>query len=538
MVVILYATFVLLFPAGSSPVDKNTNKLIMVCPVFAYNNARATFLENNTNYKVISTSSSDTTSAITNLISIWHRFYHSHNWHLIHTWPKSFDFPYAYTIPKWKDVALRLPTVRSRPIVSCVAHPCRQLFRCVGQVILFCLQKIDCLHISLWKTQDLKPWILALSNLSSLPYGTNTRFLCGPGDIANCFDRLSHTYILDSLQWLFASIYQKHRSRGGRFHVNHSTNRADFGRAFDSCSCCEFDSNDAFNVVLFALDNSFFRLGNHLLRQILGSPMGAQMSSSLAMLVCIRGEHLTLSSLGNDVKLITAKRYVDDVAALIFYKHNDIPSLEKAKKILATLRNCYHSSLIVKAGDVIGNSFTFLDSIISCSDHKVSLAYYNKNHHTILSTPPHQAIIRFTPFNSFGPDHSKINVISNLLSRIHNCSQSDAAFYTSACALLTELILCASYPPRFICSRIYALASAKPPLPHLQHLLSFISNFRPDTALMFIRTNFLLTHNTHFADRPTHSTPAQPIWHYQRTHQHKRHILAHITPSLDTGLYI
>jgi hypothetical protein len=370
---------------------------------------------------------------------------------------------------------------------------------------------------------------MALSTPSALPYGTDTRFLCGPGDIANCFDRLSHTYILDSLQWLFISIYKQHRCKGARFHVNHTTDRADFGRAFDSVSCCEFDSNDAFNVVLFALENSFFTLGNHLLRQILGSPMGAQLSSSLAMLVCIRGEHLTLSSLGTDAKLITAKRYVDDVAALIFYKHNDIPSLEKANKILAALRNCYHSSLIVKAGDVIGNSFTFLDSVISCSEHKVSLAYYNKNHHTILSTPPHQAINRFTPFNSFGPDHSKINVIGNLLSRIHNCSISDASFYTSACALLTELILCASYPPRFICTRIYALASINPPLPHLQHIHRFFTNFQPETAIMFIRTNPFLTHNTHFAERPTHFTSTNPVWHYQRTYQHKRLKLSRIT---------
>ena len=435
-----------------TPVDKNASKIIMICPIFAYNNARATFIDNTTNYKVICSSPSTTANAIKNLYSVWHRTYHANNWHNIHPWPRSFSFPYAYIIPKWKDVALHLPAIRSRPIISCASHPCRQLFRCIGQAILLCLQKIDCLHFSLWKTQDVKKWIVSLSTPATLPFGTATRFLCGPGDIANCFDRLSHTYILDSLHWLFATIYKQLRCKGGRFHVNHTTNRAEFGRAFDSSTCCEFDSNDAFNVVLFALENSFFTLGNNLLRQILGSPMGALMSSALAILVCIRGEHTTLSSIGVDAKLITARRYVDDVATLIMYKHNDPPSFEKAKTLLSILRHCYHTSLIVKPGDVIENSFTFLDSVISCSEHKVSLAYYNKNHNTLLSTPSHQAVIRFTPFHSFGPDHCKINVITNLLTRIHNCSLSDASFYASACALLSELILCAYYPKKFVSS--------------------------------------------------------------------------------------
>ena len=342
-----------------TPVDKNASKIIMICPIFAYNNARATFIDNTTNYKVICSSPSTTANAIKNLYSVWHRTYHANNWHNIHPWPRSFSFPYAYIIPKWKDVALHLPAIRSRPIISCASHPCRQLFRCIGQAILLCLQKIDCLHFSLWKTQDVKKWIVSLSTPANLPFGTATRFLCGPGDIANCFDRLSHTYILDSLHWLFVTIYKQLRCKGGRFHVNHTTNRAEFGRAFDSSTCCEFDSNDAFNVVLFALENSFFTLGNNLLRQILGSPMGAQMSSALAILVCIRGEHTRLSSMGVDAKFITARRYVDDVAALSMYKHNDPPSFEKAKTLLSILRHCYHTSLIVKPGDVIENSSPF-----------------------------------------------------------------------------------------------------------------------------------------------------------------------------------
>jgi hypothetical protein len=253
-------------------------------------------------------------------------------------------------------------------------------------------------------------------------------------------------------------------------------------------ACCEFSADDAFNVAMFCIENAYFTVGpHHLLRQTFGVPMGGQLSSSLAILVCVRGEHNTFANLGADRKLFSAKRFVDDCAHVIFYKNKDPRSLAMAHCILYNLRNCYHSSLIVKPGEVINNSFVFLDCIISSSDSKLSVSYFNKNQKEIFSA--RQKITRFAPFPSFCADHIKRNSMPNALTRIANSCTTLEAFFPNACCILAEFIICSSYPRSFIAHQLYRMVFSRSNIPMLGILYKVFKYHSPADILQQLRDN-------------------------------------------------
>jgi len=61
-------------------------------------------------------------------------------------------------------------------------------------------------------------------------------------------------------------------------------------------------------------------MGNTLLKQIWGVPMGSSLSPIIAILVYTRREHYYLNSLGREVNMIQAIRYMDDVLIVAKYK--------------------------------------------------------------------------------------------------------------------------------------------------------------------------------------------------------------------------
>ena len=473
-----------------SSIDKNTHKFILLCPVLAYKMGLENLITNRNNYDLVASGTSDVRSSISYILTQWRHTHLQHNWQNIHPFATALNFPYAYLLPKWKDVSMLVQDFRCRPIVSCYRHPCEKLFHCVGKAVLLCLRNANFTHFSLWRTQDTKDWISSLAVPSQLPYGQDTRFLFGVGDISNMYDKLAHAYIIDCLQWLFESAYKVSRHYS-RFHINHDSDSAFFGRAYDSMACCEFSADDAFNIAMFCIENAYFTVGQHrLLRQIFGVPMGGQLSSALAILVCVRGEHSTFASLGADLKLFNAKRYVDDLAHVVFYKHKDPRTLARAHCLLYKLRNCYHSSLILKPGEVINNSFVFLDCIISSSDHTLSVSYFNKNQKAIFSGL--QNTTRFAPFPSFGPDHIKRNSLSNALTRIANSCTALEAFLPNACCILAEFMICSHYPKRFLVKQLSRMLSSHSSIPMIGVLFKIFKYRSPYDVLEHIRNNRFL----------------------------------------------
>lgn len=69
-------------------------------------------------------------------------------------------------------------------------------------------------------------------------------------------------------------------------------------------------------IAFFDIDNSYLKLGNYILKQIIGISMGSPLFSILAKLYCSRAEHFSINTLTNDL-CIKGIRYIDDLLLLI-----------------------------------------------------------------------------------------------------------------------------------------------------------------------------------------------------------------------------
>ena len=76
--------------------------------------------------------------------------------------------------------------------------------------------------------------------------------------------------------------------------------------------------DELFTIVNFDLRNSYFCVGDTLLKQIIGMPMGSPVSPALAQIVCAYYEtKMHAKNTGNNP--VEGVRYVDDLTAFIYY---------------------------------------------------------------------------------------------------------------------------------------------------------------------------------------------------------------------------
>ena len=135
-------------------------------------------------------------------------------------------------------------------------------------------------------------------------------------DVKRMYTELPHDAILRALEWLLhcsARRRTKHLCvrRAGRKGVR-------WGLSYDKreAACISLQQLQA--IIVWALRNATFTIGNRVMRQLFGIPMGDPTSPALATLICVHCEHQFHASLG-DVGFLPSMhagiRYFDDINA-------------------------------------------------------------------------------------------------------------------------------------------------------------------------------------------------------------------------------
>ena len=222
--------------------------------------------------------------------------------------------------------------------------------------------------------------------------------------------------------------------------------------------------------VQFDLSNVFFTLGDTVLKQINGIPMGSPNSPALAIIVCAHAEHLFACSI-TDFAHYFAKRYMDDIHLTVFYPVADRHASSLAHNFLSDFASIYPSSLTLEHTG--SGSTDFLESTISYPDYStpecLSLPsssmfcrYFIKNGPSLTSP-----ILKFSRLQHFASyrslSHRRGSLVGTLL-RIttHSCSSpSLAPMFLSTLLLLGELHKL-DFPARFLHKTISRLSLAHP----------------------------------------------------------------------------
>ena len=305
----------------------------------------------------------------------------------VHTFSTKKSVPYAYVLPKFKDIE------RMRPIVSYYNHPLKKSLNLASRALACVLKNADLDDFILWKTQDLNNEIRKINLKLRGQHGNNTKILPFCADIKNMYTELPHEDILKAVRF----ILEKCKSKTRRSNV--TIEKCKQGDAIMGKSVITrtthicFSFKEIEDICKFDLENIYFKSNGQILQQIRGVPMGSPCSPTLAICVCAYYEHLLTQKLKryefknntyDCTPIMGAIRYVDDLQAFIAFDKNDPESEELAKSIIQTMhKDAYHPDMKLKAESVSGKwpyleSHLQIISTIGIAD-KISITYNNKN---------------------------------------------------------------------------------------------------------------------------------------------------------------
>ncbi len=340
------------------PIDKNSNQLALICPAQYHAQLTSTYVHD-PHY-----GPADRTGVeIVQAFSRYHRTYHRLG---LSTWSRrvartrtgtgigagrvrpshtaasrpSTDsllpaesqarrlLPYAYILPKHKDLQHK-----TRPIVSYVPHPLRPLLQLLSRALTFLLLSLPptVTHYTLWRTSDicqqLSEFLAATRQaLSEQSY----TFLTCCSDIKNMFTELAHEHILTACQWLVTTACEQRRTRTRARAVQAAAALVMERRAHGAVywSPCYAEGRSAADqlvrvptdclsdLIRFDLSHIFFTLGDLLLQQHRGAPMGGYVSATYAIIACAYDEYRFHATLPANIHLL-ARRYIDDLLTII-----------------------------------------------------------------------------------------------------------------------------------------------------------------------------------------------------------------------------
>jgi hypothetical protein len=358
---------------------------------------------------------------------------------------------YGYADPKQSDLS------RSRGIVSYVAHPARSLFKLASKALTFLLRCLpsNVSHFTMFHLDRLPSDLLAMQR--SLPTSRN-RLVAFQTDVCEMFTNLQHSAVLDSILWLFDQASQLSPGRAQYRNTvavkRFGSREVRWGRAYNA-DWMSLTFTDLFRIVQFDLRNVFFSVGDLVLKQNNGAPIGGFISALYGNVTCARAEHQYSAFLGSDRRLLAARRCQDDVFALIA-SDDQLTSIQRASDIRDDflLNRVYTGGLTVKPVDIVDNRAKFVGATVHVGVSSVYCSAFNRNWNSLVFG--RQTFPRFHPWSSFADNQSKFGVLLGSLRRLRRFCTFEASAIVECLKLFVEL-RCIGYPDHMFFSALRRL---------------------------------------------------------------------------------
>jgi hypothetical protein len=197
--------------------------------------------------------------------------------------------------------------------------------------------------------------------------------------------------------------------------------------------------SDLLTIIEYDMNNVIFTLGDVLLRQINGIPMGGFISAPEAQLVCIYSEVQFHAGLGVDAKYISGCRYMDDLSVYISYIHNNYESMLRVRRVVHLLNHTYDESLTLEVQTAnIDQTYSYLESRIGIVGGQLSIEPNHKNYEHLLKHGK-QKLFKLQRFDSFSNTKTKTAMVVGTLYRLDNNSTDECTLHKSVLKLWFEL---------------------------------------------------------------------------------------------------
>jgi hypothetical protein len=332
------------------------------------------------------------------------------------------EIPVGYAVPKEKDIE------KMRPIVSYAKHPWKIALNTTAQIIVFLLRRMGLDETVIWRMMDVKKIVGELNEWSG-----ETRMMVG--DIKNMYTELPHKEIIEVIEWLVDRV--KGKVRGSKWLRVEKRGRGGggFGRGEVKKGWVELKMRDIVRVVMFDLNNCYIRLGDVIVQQKWGIPMGSLLSPILVIVICVKYETVFGATLGVDNRL-KIKRFMDDVWVIGKYKRgNRMEEREIDKAIIDFRTFCYHERMIIET-EGVQEMVEFLECKVSRVEGRWECEYRVKNEER--EEKKMDVLKKFVEYGSYG-DRRKVGIVMGAMARVEqNCSEK-VGILTKGLGVVREL---------------------------------------------------------------------------------------------------
>jgi hypothetical protein len=425
--------------------DKNGGKTAVICPVKMRQILIQVYFDDTDHYQKLV--GQDLQISI---VDAWNDAYISYGWRTIARFLKSGSIPYAYALPKNKDLS------KYRTIVSYANHPLKFVYRVTQRAVVFLIKMLPDTHFTLFRTQDALAQFSKMQNELSDVFGQDTAFLPMVFDVKEMFTGLHHAQIRRAIQFLIEKSTSLTRSKFVRVPRD-KARPCVFGKSANIFEVSHVSFQQIYDVVSFDIRSAVFSLGNTLFIQKSGAPIGGVLSTAEALATCAFAEYSFHSSCVVDNRVFRVCRYVDDIWGVCCYKKSDDFSLQNAQHISQMLQNnCYPGGLVLKQDEFKNGTGIFLETRVSVTGNKIYAFHHSKNLRNILESGK-QKFYTMQSSLSFSSRNSKRGVIVARLMAISKNSPDLTTLFCSVAAFFVELKIL-GYGTRILkqaCMRLY-----------------------------------------------------------------------------------
>ena len=368
--------------------------------------------------------------------------------------------PYAYMLPKDKD-----PANKGRPVVSYYNHPNKTLLKASAQAFMWMLKEIDSKGLAQsfvqFNTSDFTKTVQ--QKIATLcekePQGNLKAYL---GDIKNMYTNIPHPALFEAIDWVMDLVKKlpesQHgvaikRKQNGKSGARWATPQDQTPTMQKLWKVISIDTMVA--IMHHDIENIFFTVGDTMIQQTLGIPMGSPCSPALAIALCMHAEHRFLSHHPTPHKFV-GFRYIDDL--LVFYKDDTTPGNSATKQEITGI---YPQPLELEEEDINNGTLRYLEHWIAFSANgDLGVQHYHKNSHRIREgKPPLKNVV---DHSSFTPCGYQFGRIVGAMHRIVNSSIGHHNITQGCIVMLDELIHQMQFPKTLIKQAIQHMIATVP----------------------------------------------------------------------------
>ena len=425
------------------PLDKKLGKLIMCCPCLYKKCMEKTYdLESNEHYKVkyirphtpnieqenahdvIANMTTDTPPDNVNidqeddLLKHWKTVYHKKGWHKICQFDDKGRLGYMYAIFKNKNTidqnTRESKYKKARTITPYYRHPMKKLLKYAAKGWMFIIKQLKGSHFILPTCKDFGECITKCND----DFDQTSDIVTKSWDISGYYTNVPKSDIMTAMKTTLKIVknnptifdpkgyYADMKSPAITAKVHkeminlpkHGKGSIYWGSSH-SDDRINLSFKNLIDIVEFSVNNAFFTLGDKIIQQTNGIPMGDPLSPAICIATCAMFEMSWFDKLTIENKEhLHIKRYLDDIYMVA--DKNKIPTIAEITRSIS--EDCYPKCLELES--------TPDDEYLECkvfTDHSsIYIQHWNKNHDHIKSHGT-QKHYKHQHYDSYTTAHTK-----------------------------------------------------------------------------------------------------------------------------------